>query len=145
MRVNASVVLPVPRERAWALVTRWEQQARWLRDADRVDVLGDLREGVGVRLAVRTRVFGVPAFTEVLEVTTWRPPERLEIAHRSFVHGGGVWAFEPHELGTRFTWSEELSLPVPRLGELALLVYRPFLRWVMRRALVELRALAIAS
>ena len=145
MRVDATIVLPVPRERAWALVTRWEQQARWMRDADRVDVLGDRREGVGVRLAVRTRVLGIPAFTEVLEVTTWRPPELLEIAHRSFVHGRGVWAFEPHELGTRFAWTEELSLGVPVLGELALRVYRPFLGWTMRRALEDLRALAIAS
>jgi uncharacterized protein YndB with AHSA1/START domain len=138
-------VLPVPRERAWALLTRWEQQSRWMRDADRVEVLGERREGVGVRLAVRTRVLGIPAFTEVLEVTTWRPPERLEIAHRSFVHGAGVWAFEPDELGTRFVWTEQLSLGIPVLGELALLVYRPVLRWLMGRALADLRALAIAS
>jgi hypothetical protein len=42
--------------------------------------------------------------------------------------------------GTEFRWSEEVSLPVPVLGELALLVYRPFLRHMMRGALDGLAA-----
>ena len=145
MRISSSVELPVPAERAWALLTRWEDQARWMRDADRIDVLTPRREGVGVAIAVKTRVLNVPLFTEVLEVTTWEPPRRLEIAHRSFVRGVGIWSFEPVEGATRFTWVEELSLGVPILGELALGVYRPFLRRLMRGALRDLRAYAIAS
>ena len=145
MRVEASIDLPVPPESAWAFLTRWEDQARWMRDADRVDVLTPQREGLGVRLAVRTRVFGVPAFTEELEVTAWDPPRRLEITHRSFIHGCGIWTFEADATGTTFTWVEDISLPVPFVGELALVVYRPFLRLLMRRALRGLRRYVIAS
>jgi hypothetical protein len=36
-------------------------------------------------------------------------------------------------------WTEELSLPIPLLGELALLVYRPLLRRLMRGGLESLR------
>jgi uncharacterized protein YndB with AHSA1/START domain len=145
MRVEVGVTLPVPRDTAWSILTRWEEQARWMKDADRVDVLTGHREGLGVRLAVRTRVFNVPAFTEELEVTAWEPPERLEITHRSFLRGRGVWTFEEVAAGTTFAWLEDLALPVPVLGELALLGYRPFLRHLMRGALDGLRRYVIAT
>jgi hypothetical protein len=145
MRVRASGVLPVPVEQAWAFLLRWEDQARWLRDADSVRVLTARREGLGVMLAVRTRVLNVPLFTERLEVVGWEPPRRLVIAHRSFVRGTGTWELEPDPAGSRFAWTEELSLPIPLLGELALLAYRPFLRHLMRGAVEGLRRYVVST
>jgi uncharacterized protein YndB with AHSA1/START domain len=145
VRVGSSVILPVPPAEAWRLLTRWEEQARWMHDADRVEVRSDRREGEGVVIAVKTRVLNVPLFTERLEVTVWDPPRRLVLAHRSFVHGLGVWALEPDESGTRFTWIEDLSLGVPVLGELALRIYRPFMRRLMRGALADLRTYVLAT
>jgi hypothetical protein len=140
MKVERSVVLPVPVAEAWSALMRWEDQARWMRDADSVRVVSAQREGVGTTIAVRTRVLNIPLFTERLEVTLWDPPSRLVMAHRSFVHGVGTWGFEPDAGGARFTWTEDLSLPVPLLGELALRVYRPFMRHLMRGALEDLQA-----
>lgn len=140
MEVSSATILAVPVERAWELLMRWEDQARWMKDADSVRVVTAQREGVGTRVAVRTRVLNVPLFTEQLEVTVWDRPRRLVMAHRSFVRGVGTWSFEPAEGGTRFTWTEDLSLPVPLLGELALRVYRPFMRRLMRGALANLRS-----
>ena len=140
MRVESATVVPVEREVLWAALLRWEDQARWMRDADSVRVLSPHREGVGVRIAVRTRVLHVPLFTEQLEVTYWEPPRCLAMAHRSFVRGVGTWSLEPEGPGTRLVWTEELALAVPILGEAALLVYRPFLRRLMRGALANLRA-----
>jgi hypothetical protein len=140
MKVSAEVVLPVPIDRAWETLMRWEEQVAWMRDADSVRVLGSRREGVGTTIAVKTRVLNVPLFTETLEVTLWEPPRRLVMAHRSFVRGVGTWRLQPVEGGTWFTWTEDLRLPVPALGELALRVYRPFMRHLMRGALANLRA-----
>lgn len=106
-----------------------------MKDADSVRVLTSHREGVGVIVAVRTRVLGVPLLTDHLEVTMWEPPRRLVMAHRGLVRGVGEWLLEPAGGGTRFTWMEELHLPVPVLGELALLAYQPFMRRLMRRSL----------
>lgn len=141
MRVRSAVEIPVRPRDLWDVLVRWEDQVRWMRDADSIRVLTSHRSGVGVRLAVKTRVLNVPLFTEVLEVTLWEPPRRLVIAHRSFLGGTGTWMLVPKGSGTRFTWTEDVSLPVPFLGEVALLAYRPFLRHLMRGALDDLRTL----
>jgi len=145
MRFEVSAVLPAPIERAWEVLLRWEDQSRWLKDADSVRVLTPEREGIGVEIAVKTRVLHVPLFTERLEVVEWDPPRLLTMAHRSFVRGVGIWLLESDPGGTRFTWTEDLSLPVPVLGELALLVYRPFMRHLMREGVRGLRRYVLAT
>jgi hypothetical protein len=140
VRVETSTQLPVPSEDAWRTLLRWEEQSRWIRDADSVRVLTEHREGLGVRIAVRNRVFNIPAFTEELEVTGWDPPRRLQMTHMSFIHGTGTWNLDPEAEGTRFRWVEDVSLPIPVLGEIALWVYRPFLLHLMRGAMRDLRS-----
>jgi uncharacterized protein YndB with AHSA1/START domain len=141
VRFEAWTTLPVDPSAAWDALVRWEDQARWLRDADSVRVLTDRREGVGTIVAVKTRVLQVPLFTERLEVVAWEPPRRLVVRHRGFVRGVGTWTLEAEPSGTRFGWVEDLRLPVPVLGELALRVYRPFMVRLMRGGLADLRAL----
>ena len=143
--VEREIVLPVPPAEAWAVLMDWERQADWMLDADRVTVVSEEREGVGVRLAVRTRIFGIPAFTEPMEVTGWDAPRRLDIRHGSLVAGDGTWILEPVEGGTRFTWREDIRLAAPVVGGLAATLYRPVMRVLMGRAMLGLRAYLIAS
>ena len=140
VRVARTAVLPCGAEEAWAVLTAWEGQADWMRDADRVRVLGERREGVGVRLAVRTRLFGVPAFTEPMEVTAWDPPRSLSIRHGGPVRGEGTWSLGARGDGTTsFTWTEDVRLAFPVVGEVAAWCYRPVMRWLMGRAQADLR------
>ena len=145
MRVAREIVLPTTPDEAWNVLVDWERQADWLLDADRVEVVSPHREGAGVRLAVKTRLFGIRAFTEPVEVTAWDPPRRLHIRHGGPVAGTGVWELEAAEAGTRFRWSEDIALRVPLAGELAARVYRPVMRTLMSRAQRSLRAYVIAS
>jgi uncharacterized protein YndB with AHSA1/START domain len=145
MRVEASRELAAPPERVWRSIERWEEQSRWIRDAVWVRLLTTEGAGVGARIEVKNRVLHVPLFTEQLEVVGWEPPRRMVMAHRSFVRGTGIWSLEPVDGSTRFTWTEELSLPIPILGELALLVYRPFLRRLMRGSLANLQGVIAAT
>ena len=145
MLVERDIVLPVPVEEAWTALMDWERQADWMLDADTVTVVSDQREGVGVRLEVRTRLFGVAAFTEPMEVVGWDPPRRLDISHGSLVAGTGSWTLEPVEGGTRFTWREDVRLAVPLLGELAAAIYRPIMHVLMGRAMTGLRRYLIAA
>jgi hypothetical protein len=139
MQVSTDGTLPVDRTTAWSHLVRWERQAAWLLDAADVRVIGSAREGIGVRVAVRTRVLTLTTFTEVLEVVRWEPPRLLQVAHRSFVRGVGEWRLDPvGEEQTRFTWSEHVHLPVPVLGETVLRVYSLVLRRLMRRSIERL-------
>jgi Polyketide cyclase / dehydrase and lipid transport len=114
-------------------------------DADRVEVVSVHREGVGVRLAVRTRILGLPAFTEPMEVIGWEPPRRLVLRHGGLIAGEGTWILTPEPGGTRFVWTEDVRLEVPGVGEAAARLYAPVLRWLMRRAAAGLRGAVIAS
>jgi hypothetical protein len=116
-----------------------------MRDADSVRVLSVQRLGVGVRIAVRTRLLGLPLFTDVLEVVAFEPPARLVMAHRRLVRGTGEWRLEPMGGRTSFRWKEELSIPVPVIGEMALLAYRPVLRRLMRSGMARLQSLLAAE
>jgi len=145
MRVDASRNLTAAPDRVWSTIERWEEQSRWIRDAVWVRLLTRERTGAGARVEVMNRVLHVPLFTEQLEVVGWDPPRRMVMAHRSFVRGTGTWSLEPVNGSTMFTWTEELSLPIPILGELALLVYRPFLRRLMRGSLANLQRLISAT
>jgi hypothetical protein len=138
VRVSARTDLPVPAEEAWRRLLTWEDQIAWIKDAVSVRVLTSNRRGVGVIVAVRTRVLGVPLLTDHLEVTVWDPPRRLVMAHRGLVRGVGEWLLQPAGGGTRFTWTEDLALPLPILGELVLLAYRPSMRRLMRHSLSNL-------
>jgi hypothetical protein len=143
--VHREIDLPCRREEAWGVLVDWERQADWMLDADSVEVVSPQSEGVGVRLAVRTRLFGIPAFTEPLEVTVWEPPAELRIRHGGPVVGEGAWRLSETQEGTRFSWTEDVSLALPLVGGLAAAAYAPFLGWLMERAMRGLRAYVIAS
>jgi hypothetical protein len=139
VRVSAQIELGLPPGEAWRRVLAWEDQITWIEDAVSVRVLTSHRGGVGVIIAVRTQVLGVPLLTDRLEVTLWDPPRRLVMAHRGLVRGVGEWLLQPVGGGTRFSWTEDLALPVPILGELLLLMYRPFMNRLMRNSLSNLK------
>jgi carbon monoxide dehydrogenase subunit G len=145
VRVERAIDLPAPPEQAWGILTDWERQADWMLDADRVTVVSQQREGIGVRLVVKTRLAGIAAFAEPMEVIGWDPPHRLSIRHGGAVVGMGTWALEPIPGGTtRFTWVEDIRLRVPLGGELAARCYAPIMRRLMGRALEGLRGRLIA-
>jgi hypothetical protein len=144
MRVEMVVELPVPPSQAWDVLTDWERQADWMLDADRVTVRSSVREGIGVRLAVHTRIAGVPAFVEPMQVVGWDPPLRLTLRHGGLVSGTGTWRLDAVASGTCFTWTEDIRLCVPVVGELAARCYAPVMRRLMSRAGARLRDHLIA-
>lgn len=123
----------------------WERQSDWMLDADSVVVTSRRREGVGVTIDVRTRLLGIAVLTEPMVVTRWEPPSRLTIRHGSLLSGTGTWELRPRPGGTLFTWTEDVRLGVPVIGEPAAWLYRPVLKWLMGRAMKGLRAHIVAA
>jgi carbon monoxide dehydrogenase subunit G len=144
MKLVERTLIRAPADRVWAVLSEWERQATWMPDVAWVRPLGPERE-LGARVAVRTRVLGIPALTDLLTVTAWEPPHRLAVDHAGLVKGRGEWRLEEAEAGTRFIWTDELRMPPPVMGDLALLVYSPIQRWMLRRSLRNLGRLVEAG
>jgi carbon monoxide dehydrogenase subunit G len=145
MKLEVTAELPAPPDHAWAVATDWERQAAWMPDVAWMRVLGAERE-LGARVEVRTRVLGVPLVTDLIVVTAWEPPHRMLVDHRGMVAGWAEWRLEPAgEDRSQFLWQEELRMRPPFLGELALRVYGPVQRWMLRRSVRNLVRLVAAS
>ena len=138
MRVTTVDVVNAPPEEVWDVLTDWEGQAAWMPDVAWIRVLGSERD-LNARLAVRTKVLGVPLLTDSVHVVVWQPPRRLVVRHVGLVRGTGEWLLDRRGQRTWFRWTEDLALPIPVVGALVLRVYRPVLRWTFRRSVRNLR------
>lgn len=141
MRFEERAVLRAEPTRVWGLLSDWERQASWMPDVAWIRVVGSERE-LGARLQVKTKVFGIPLATDEVRVTAWEPPTRLAVDHVGVVVGVGEWHLEPTGDGTRFTWFEDFRMPPPVLGDIALRIYAPFQRAMLRRSIRNLKRLA---
>jgi carbon monoxide dehydrogenase subunit G len=140
VRIEHSIVISAPPDNVWSVLADWDGQGGWMPDVAWVRVVGEQRE-LGATLAVRTKVFGIPALVDSLTVTVWRPPATMCIAHTGFVKGRGIWNLAPLGSGTRFTWTEWLRLPFGIVGECALWIYRPLQSALLRRSLRNVKAI----
>jgi uncharacterized protein YndB with AHSA1/START domain len=101
--VTREIVLPVPRERAWELVTEEDELREWLAD----DVEFEAEEGAPIHADERDGVIELVEAEERI-VFTWGG-SRVE------------WRLDDHPGGTRFTVTEERHDTVwgPKLSALA--------------------------
>ncbi len=140
MRIQADITVAAPRGLVWGQLVDWEAQADWMVDARAVRVLTDARTGEGVTLCVPTRVLGVTV-DDVMRVTAWQPPERLEVAHLGrVIRGTGAFELAPIERGTAVTWWEEVDPPLGAAGRWgARRLVRPVVQRLFTRSLRRLR------
>jgi carbon monoxide dehydrogenase subunit G len=143
LEFHEQAVLPAAPSRVWELIADWERQASWMPDVAWIRVVGAER-GLGAELEVRTKVFGIPLATDRARVTVWEPPRRLAIDHVGVVVGVGEWSLEETQGGTLFTWRESFRMPPPVVGDVALWLYSPLQRIMLRRSIRNLRRLVRA-
>jgi carbon monoxide dehydrogenase subunit G len=138
MKVATVAMLNAPPEQVWSVLTDWERQVLWMPDVAWIHVVGTERQ-LGARIAVRTKILGVPFITDRLKVVAWEPPRRLVVRHLGLVRGTGEWRLDRSGDRTRFSWIEDITLDIPWIGDLALRLYEPGLRWTHRRSIRNLR------
>lgn len=144
MRLEVHVLVDAPREMVWELLTCWERQPEWMLDAKAVEVLTPRREGVGVTLRCPTALFGVTV-DDVMRVTVWDAPVRLEVEHLGrVITGRGAFVLtEVDATTTRIDWWEEVAPPLGVVGErVATAVVLPVLRRIFTRSLRNLARMA---
>jgi len=132
--IDLTATLPGPRDVVWRLITDWENQYLWMREASDFVVTSQHREGVGVEATATIRVGGIKT-RDPIRVDTWETEHRLGIQHLGWVKGRGDLTLEAAEGGTRMRWREELHPPLGILGAIGLRAYRPMLARTFRHDL----------
>jgi uncharacterized protein YndB with AHSA1/START domain len=132
-------------ERVWAILADLEHQGEWMVDVRALDVVTEEKRGPGAVMHVTSELFGLPLVKDVMEVTRWEPPHRMDVAHRGQFAGTGQFLLEAVDNGTIFTWIEDFEPPLGPLGELGFaLAVRPHLMRVFARSLANVKRLAEA-
>ena len=132
--IDLDATLPGPPDVVWRLITDWENQHLWMREASGFRVTSPQREGVGVEAMATIRVAGIGT-RDPIRVDIWEPQRRLGIEHRGWVEGRGDLTLERAGETTRLHWREELHPPWGILGAIGLRLYRPILARTFRRDL----------
>ncbi len=129
----------------WAVLADLEHQAAWMVDVRKLDIVTEQKQGVGAVMHVTSELFGRPVVKDVMAITAWDPPYRMDVEHRGQFHGSGQFLLEAVDNGTIFTWIEDFAPPLGPLGEVVFaLVIRPHLLRVFARSMENARRLAEA-
>jgi hypothetical protein len=140
--VSVKVDVDLPVSLAFDRATDWSRQGQWIPSTTVRVVQGDGRS-VGSRIEAFTGV-GRLGFLDVMEVTGWDAPNRVDVMHVGrLVRGPGAFEFQPLPSGgTELTWSEGLQLPLGRVGRLIWPLLRPWAAGLLRIALRRFAALS---
>ncbi len=143
--LTVSVDVEAPPLQVWRALVDWERQGEWMPLTDVQVVSGD-PHGVGGRIEART---GMPVgsrrvgLLDTMEITGWHPPYRVEVLHTGrVVRGPGIFEVRSRMAGATVVWTEQLDLPLGRLGRLAWPLVRPAAAFALHMGLSRFRDFA---
>ena len=145
--VIETVDVAAPATQVWAALVDWDRQGEWMLLTDVSTEQGDA-QGVGGRLAART---GIPrpggkrlGVLDTMLITRWEPPNRVDVRHTGrVVRGTGTFEIRPRgATASTFVWTEQLDLPLGRLGRLGWPLVRPAMVAGVRLSLKRFAAYA---
>ena len=133
--LTAHVRVAAPAEETFAAATDWPGQQEWV-FATRVHATLGTGHNLGDEIAARTGV-GPVAFTDTMTITEWEPPLRCRVRHNGrLIRGIAVFEVSAEtEHSSVFTWTEDLDLPLGRLGEFGYRLTQGVFRYFVQRSL----------
>lgn len=126
VRVAASIDLNTGPDIAFAAVADLPSQEKWIIATRLYPIEGPVSiPQVGSRMAAFTGL-GSVGFLDTMVVTEYDPPWRWVTRHEGdVVQGVGIFEIEVTGDGCRFTWAEELDLPLGIIGRLGWPLIKP--------------------
>ncbi|MFI6999967.1 SRPBCC family protein [Nocardia sp. NPDC050175] len=147
MLVTVSADISAAPQRLWDLLTDWENQGEWMREASDFEVTSPHRSGVGVTVATTVRIAGI-ATRDRIRVDVWEPPAESAPAHLGIVHlgwgkgRGDIHLTELPNAHTHLDWTERLQPPLGLAGAAGMHLLAPLFVHTFRRDLARLRSTA---
>jgi hypothetical protein len=142
--LEIATFIPASPESVWDVLADLEHQATWMVDVRTLDIVTEQKQGAGAVMRVTSDLFGLPVVKDVMAITRWEPPRRMDVEHRGQFAGTGCFILDRADNGTIFTWIEDFQPPLGPLGELGFSVaVRPHLMRVFARSMANVRRLAI--
>lgn len=139
--LELSVEVPAPPAAVWAAAVDWDRQHEWVLGT-RVRAVAEGGRGAGARIEAFTGI-GRLGFLDPMTITRWDPPRRCDVLHTGrVVRGTGTFAVAPSRAGSRFTWREDVEVPLGALGRIGWLLVRPLVAAGVRRSLRRFAAWA---
>jgi uncharacterized protein YndB with AHSA1/START domain len=143
--LELQIVIIAPRQRVWDIISDLEGQERWMVDVHRLDIVSNVKSGVGTTIDLTSEVFKLPVIHDTMDVVTWDEPSEIGIVHRGAFTGTASFRLEEVPGGTIFHWVEDFKPPLGPLGEVAfLLAVGPHLKRLFTRSMENVRKLAEA-
>ena len=136
VHVALDVVINAPVSAVFTAFSQWSEQGRWMLGTH-VEVTKGDGASVGSELSAFTGL-GPAGFLDTMTITRWDAPYRVDVLHTGkVVRGTGIMEVVALPGGrSRFIWSEDLDLPLGRLGRLGWPLARPAFLSGVRRSLV---------
>ena len=136
VHVALDVVINAPVSAVFTAFSQWSEQGRWMLGTQ-VEVTKGDGASVGSELSAFTGL-GPAGFLDTMTITRWDAPYRVDVLHTGkVVRGTGIMEVVALPGGrSRFIWSEDLDLPLGRLGRLGWPLARPAFLSGVRRSLV---------
>jgi carbon monoxide dehydrogenase subunit G len=136
VRITEQVTVAKPPRAVWDAVVDWRRQGEWVAFTTVSAEPGGHQ--VGERLTAVTKV-GPVGFADVMEVTRWDPPRRVDVKHLgNVVRGTATFRVEPAPGGSRFFWVEDIDIPLGVLGLAGFSLVEPLVRLMLRRSMRRL-------
>ena len=119
MKIQKAIVINAPPEEIWPFFVEPEKVLKWYSTFRRFEYTSDQRSGVGTPIYIEEQAAG-PLMKMQFEATEWEQNKKLAL---QMVSGSGVksyiqiWLLEDIPSGSRFTFMEEIELPMGIIGK----------------------------
>ncbi|MBA2552633.1 MAG: SRPBCC family protein [Geodermatophilaceae bacterium] len=132
--LSVAVDVDAPADQVWAALTDWGRQGEWMLGTTVRATVGQGRQ-VADEMEAMTGI-GRVGFLDRMRITRWDPPHVCEVMHFGrLVRGPGAFTVRARGTGSTVIWSEQLDLPLGRLGRWGWPLVRPVARWGLQRSL----------
>lgn len=146
MKVQQSIDINVTPERIWPYFVDPEKVLQWCITFRKFEYTSDQRSGVGTPLYIEEQAGGTLSKMR-FAVTEWKENEKLVIRmesganYKSYVQ---QFQLDPIPTGSRFTFAEEIVLPMGIIGEIMGFFAEKMSAGTAGKMLLKLKALAEA-